>query len=58
MAGGGFFFTHTALTAGFGDLLYLYQHMALKGACEAVVEGHGSILAMHANPRRKAPPLP
>ena len=49
-------FTTPALRCGVGDFLYLFQHCALKTANEAVVEGMGSIVDRHADPRRGLSP--
>lgn len=45
-------FTDKKLYEGLGDILFLFQHCALKTRNEAVVEGMGSIVSMHADPRR------
>ena len=40
------------LHAGLGDIMYVFEHCALKTRNEAVVEGIGSIVNMHADGRR------
>ena len=45
-------FTESKLYSGVGDILYLFQHCALKTSNEAVVEGIGNIVNMHADRRR------
>ena len=49
-------FTKPALRDGIGDILYLFTHCVLKTANEAVVEGMGSIVDRHADPRRGLSP--
>ena len=62
MAGGGIFRAwppggRVHQPTGVGDLLYVYQHMTLKGACVAVVEGHGGIIANWLTPSAYATSL-
>ena len=45
-------FTDRKLHSDIGDILYLFQHCALKTRNEVVVEGIGSIVNMHADGRR------
>ena len=45
-------FTEEAFFESIGDLLYLFNHCALKGCCEAVVEGMGSVVGRHASDLR------
>jgi hypothetical protein len=44
--------TTRELYADLGDILYVFQHAALKGRNEAVVEGMGSMVSMHADKTR------
>jgi len=45
-------FTDGALSDGLGDILYAFEQCALKIRNEAVVEGMGSIVNLHADGRR------
>ena len=45
-------FTKAAFTTDCGDYLYLYQQMATKTCCEAVVEGMGSVWDQCTDPVR------
>jgi hypothetical protein len=45
-------FTDAKLYVALPDVLYLFQLCALKTSNEAVVEGMGSIMDIHASPRR------
>ena len=45
-------FTKAAFTTDCGDYLYLYQQMATKTTCEAVVEGMGSVWDQCTDPVR------
>ena len=45
-------FTDPALYAGLGDILWVFEQCALKTCNEAVVEGMGSIVTLHADSRR------
>ena len=45
-------FTEVELFAGIGDILSVFEQCALKICNEAVVEGMGSIVTMHADARR------
>jgi hypothetical protein len=40
------------LNADAGDILYLFQHAVLKGRNEAVIEGMGSMVSLHADKTR------
>lgn len=45
-------FTNEQLWKGLGDILWMFEQCALKVRNEAVVEGMGSIVNLHADPRR------
>ena len=41
-----------ALHNGLGDIMYVFQHAVLKGRNEAVIEGMGSMVSLHADKTR------
>ena len=45
-------FSHPAFATGLEDILFLLLHCLLKTSNECVVEGVGSIVNQHADPRR------